>query len=260
LTHLSPGYAGVRTRKGGEPMAVTCAVGSDGRGLLVAMTGELMLTDVAVLRVRLLKCLAEQPEALLIDLSALTVTEPLALSVFTAVVHQAARWPGTPVLLCAPGPQTRALLAGGAYDRLPLFATTQEARKHLGVAQQSLPTLSDELLPISGAAQQARSVAAEACQRWDLPHLTAPACLITSELVSNVVDHANTIMTLRLSLRQRFLHIAVRDGSTVEPTLQREIPANAEGGRGIFLVDATAHSWGCLPTEGGKVVWASLAR
>ena len=110
-------------------MAVTCAVGNDGRSLLVAMTGELMLTDVAVLRVRLLKCLAEQPEALLIDLSALTVTEPLALSVFTAVVHQAARWPGTPVLLCAPGPQTRALLASGAYDRLPLFASTHEARK-----------------------------------------------------------------------------------------------------------------------------------
>jgi anti-anti-sigma regulatory factor len=241
-------------------MAVRCAVGGDGRNLLVAMTGDLMLADVAELRIRLLKCLAEQPGALLIDLSALTVAEPLALSVFTAVFHQAARWPGTPVLLCAPRPQTRALLGGGAYRRLPLFISTQAARLHLGADRDNLPMITDELLPITGAARQGRNVATEACLRWDLPHLTAPACLITSELVSNVVDHANTMMTLQFSLRPRFLHIAVRDGSPIEPTVPGRVPPDAEGGRGIFLVNATAHSWGCLPTEGGKVVWASLRR
>jgi hypothetical protein len=29
-------------------------------------------------------------------------------------------------------------------------------------------------------------------------------------------------------------------------------------GRGLLLVEATAHSWGWLPTDNGKVVWASL--
>ena len=240
-------------------MAVTCAVGDDGRNLLVAMTGELGLADVAELRIRLLKCLAEQPGALLLDLSALTVAEPTALSVFSAVSRQAARWPGSPVLLCAPRPQTRALLIGD-YHRLPLFVSTHEARRHLDGDGGAMPIISDELLPISGAARQGRNVATEACLRWDLPHLTAPACLITSELVSNVVDHAYTMMTLQFSLRPRFLHIAVRDGSPVEPVSPEQTPPSVDGGRGMFLVNATSHSWGCLPCEGGKVVWASLAR
>jgi hypothetical protein len=239
-------------------MAVTCAVGEDGQHVLVEMAGELGLADVADLRVRLLTCLAGQPGALLLDLSALTVAEPLALSVFSFVSRQAARWPGTPVLLCAPRPQIRSLLVG-ARHRLRLFVSTHEARQHLD-EDGDAPMITDELLPVSGTARQGRNVATEACARWNLPQLTAPACLITSELVSNVVDHANTMMTLQLSLRPRFLHIAVRDGSTREPVSPRELPPAVDGGRGMFLVNATADRWGCLPCEGGKVVWASLAR
>jgi anti-sigma regulatory factor (Ser/Thr protein kinase) len=229
--------------------------------LHVALAGELHMSDVVPVRERLLKCLAEQPGALMVDLAELAVAEPLALSVFTAVIRQAARWPGTPVLLCAPRPDTRTLLRGAAYRRLPVFGSTAEARRHFGQEHWTLPTISDDLLPISGAARQARNVATDACLRWDLQDLVAPACLITSELVSNVVDHANTMMTLRLSLRDRFLNIAVWDGSSAEPRrLKDPRPDGLGGGRGLLLVDAVAHSWGWLPTDDGKVVWAALAR
>lgn len=239
-------------------MTVGCAVGDDGDNLLVAsLAGDLGLTDVVPLRNCLLKCLAEQPEALLVDLAGLTVSEPLALSVFTAVHRQAARWPGTPVLYCAAPPQTHTLLTAAAYRHLPLFATVDAGRQHAGTARRTLPSISDELLPVSGAARQARNVTTDACLRWELPHLVAPASLVASELVSNVVDHAHTMMTLRLSLRRRFLNIAVRDGSTVEP---RTAGPSSPDARGLLLVNATAHSWGSLPTEGGKVVWAALAR
>ena len=242
-------------------MAVRCAVGDDGGDLLVAsLDGELRLPDVVPLRLRLLKCLAEQPGALLLDLSGLTVAEPLALAVFTAVNRQAARWPGTPVLLCAAQPPTRALLATGAHHRLPLFPTVADARRHVGSARRVLPLVSDELLPVRGAARQARNVTTEACLRWDLPELVAPASLIASELVSNVVDHAHTMMTLMLSLRRRYLNIAVHDGSPLEPVVHAPQPPDGAGGRGLFLVEASAHSWGWLPTDGGKVVWAALAR
>ena len=46
----------------------------------------------------------------------------------------------------------------------------------------------------------------------------------------------------------------------VEPVAPAQTPPSVDGGRGMFLVNATAHRWGCLPCEGGKVVWASLAR
>ncbi|GAA3937849.1 ATP-binding protein [Actinoplanes auranticolor] len=239
-------------------MSVDCTVSDDGRRLIAELSGALGLGDVADLRVKLLKCLAEQPEALLIDLSALTLTDPLALHVFVAVRRQAARWPGIPFLLCAAEPYTGNLLRGAAYRTVPRFPTLQAAREHAGLERHTLSVLSDELLPISGAARQARNVATDACLRWDLPDLLAPASLVASELVSNVVDHAHTMMTLRVTLRPRFLHIAVRDGVAGEPLRRVNEGAASMRGRGLLLVEATAHSWGWLPTDNGKVVWASL--
>jgi anti-anti-sigma regulatory factor len=227
-------------------VAIGCDVGADGDNLVVALNGRLGLREVVPLRTQLLKCLAEQPEAVLVDLAGLSVGEPLALAVFTTVVRQAAQWPGIPVLFCSPTPDTRALLNRGVFHRLPTFHSVAAARAHVGTDRQTLPSLTDELLPISGAARQARNVATDACLRW--------------ELVSNVVDHAHTMGTLRLSLRRRYLTIAVRDGSPVEPVKAAELSPDALAGRGLILVEESAHSWGWLPTEGGKVVWASLAR
>jgi anti-anti-sigma regulatory factor len=237
---------------------VECAVGDDGGTLLVAFTGDLRLSDIVPVRLRLLKCLAEQPEALLIDLSRMTLADPLALNVFVAVRRQAARWPGIPFLLCAAEPHTADLLSGATYRTVPRFPTLAAAREHAGLERHTLSVINDELLPISGAARQARNVATDACVRWDLPELLAPASLVASELVSNVVDHAHTMMTLRLTLRPRFLHIAVRDGAAAEPVVRPSEGSATMGGRGLLLVRATAHSWGWLPTDNGKVVWASL--
>ena len=39
----------------------------------------------------------------------------------------------------------------------------------------------------------------------------------TNLLVANAIDHAHTMMTLRLSLQRRYLNIAVRDGSPRPP-------------------------------------------
>jgi anti-anti-sigma regulatory factor len=237
---------------------VDCTVRDDGRRLIAALSGDLGLGDVADLRLRLLKCLAEQPEALLLDLSRLTLSDPLALTVFVAVRRQAARWPGIPLLLCAPEPFTGIQLRAAAYRSLPLFTSLAAARAHARLERHTLSMLSDELLPISGAARQARNVATDACVRWDLPELLAPASLVASEFVSNVVDHAHTMMNLRLTLRPRYLHIAVRDGAAEEPVLRTTQGNSAMRGRGLLLVEATAHSWGWLPTDNGKVVWASL--
>jgi anti-sigma regulatory factor (Ser/Thr protein kinase) len=241
-------------------VAIECHIEADGDNLVVALNGRLGLREIAPLRSRLLKCLSEQPEAVLVDLAGLSVGEPLALAVFTTVVRQAAQWPGIPVLFCAPSPAVQRLLSHAAYHRSPTFHSVSAARAYVGTERRTLPSLSDELLPVSGAARQARNVATEACLQWDLPHLVAPASLIVSELASNVVDHAHTIATLRLSLRRRYLTIAVRDGSAAAPVKAPGMTADARTGRGLILVEASATSWGWLPTDGGKVVWASLAR
>lgn len=238
-------------------MTVECRVtGRDG-DLTATVSGRLRLVDTTDLRNGLLKCLADQPEALFVDLAGLTVVEPLAFAVFAVISRQAARWPGIPVVFCAPSRTAREALRDGAFRRLPVMDSVETARQCVRTDGQSVPSLIEDLLPIGGAARQARNMATEACLRWDLPDLVPSASLIAGELVTNVVQHVNTIATLRISLRQRFVMIGVKDGSAEEPRL---VTPSLSGGRGLLLVEAISYRWGWLPTDGGKVVWASLAR
>jgi hypothetical protein len=239
-------------------VTVDCTTRDDA-GLLVArLSGALGRPEAVQVRIHLLKCLAEQPNALLVDLAGLVVTDAVSLSVFSAVVRQAVRWPGTPVLLCAPKAETELMLAAAVYRRLLVFPSLAVARTYLAGNPYALPSIAEDLLPTSGAARQSRNMATEACLLWDLPDLVGPASLICSELVSNAVDHAGTMMTLRLSLGRRFFFMALRDGSTAEPVAASPAAA-AERGRGLQIIAATAHSWGSVPAHDGKVVWSSLA-
>src|ERR1043165_3147156 len=75
--------------------AVWCDIDHVEGRVLVRVIGELSLSPAPLIRTRLLKCLRERPAAVVADLAALTVSEPQALSVFSAVARQAALWPGT---------------------------------------------------------------------------------------------------------------------------------------------------------------------
>jgi anti-sigma regulatory factor (Ser/Thr protein kinase) len=85
------------------------------------------------------------------------------------------------------------------------------------------------------------------------------AVLVANELVTNAVVHARTEIRVRLELRGGRLHIAVRDGS---PGLLRVVAPDwqAEGGRGLRLVEQLARAWGVnRHPDGGKVVWCVLS-
>ncbi|GIF21659.1 anti-anti-sigma factor [Actinoplanes tereljensis] len=225
---------------------------------VVTVRGHLDLAGSPRLRTALLKCLAEQPDALLVELSAAEFADDTVFSLFTAVTRQAARWPGTPLLICAPAPEIAAMLGRGRYGRMPVYASVAEGRSAVADGRVVVPSISDQLLPIAGAVRHARNMATEACLRWNLPELVGPAALVTSELVSNAVEHAGTTITVEFKRRTRHLHVMVRDGSTGEP-IPRDPGAEAMPGRGLMLVSKIALQWGWLPTRDGKVVWAALA-
>jgi anti-sigma regulatory factor (Ser/Thr protein kinase) len=117
----------------------------------------------------------------------------------------------------------------------------------------------EDLLPIAHTPRHARNIVTEACLRWDLAHLITPATLIVSELVSNVVVHARTMMTLTVALRSAHLYLAVQDGSSTPPVLNGDTRYSTPGGRGLLLVAAASAAWGYVADEGGKTVWATLA-
>lgn len=233
-----------------------CLVERIGTRLLVRCRGDLCIATAPQVRATLLKCLVERPDAVVIDLTGTVVVDQVALSVFTAVVRQAELWPDTPLLISGPDRGTADWFAAGT--RLPVFPSAEEA---LATEPRRLTTsVADLLLPVPSSAHHARNLVVQACIRWNLPELAAPASLVVSELVANAVMHAGTMIDLRVNLGRRDLTIAVRDGSTEQPDLTPGRPDVPGSARGLQLVDALADQWGCLPAEGGKVVWAALAR
>jgi anti-sigma regulatory factor (Ser/Thr protein kinase) len=181
----------------------------------------------------------------------------------TVVNHPASRWPVTSVALCAAQPAVAEVL-----DRLrvpgflQLYRGVEEA---LDAVFARPPYLRDELLlaPTLSAPAAARAFVQQVCHYWEpaLPDspLVGRAVLVASELVTNAVVHARTDLRLRLELRGDWLHLAVRDGS---PRLLRLVTARdpeAEGGRGLWLVEQLGRAWGInRHPDGGKVVWCTL--
>jgi anti-sigma regulatory factor (Ser/Thr protein kinase) len=96
-----------------------------------------------------------------------------------------------------------------------------------------------------------------ACRAWGVAALSDDAQLVVNELVANAVLHAHTSPEVTVVLRQRHLHLSVRDGSGDGP---RVVDGDefGDGGRGLILVEALATAWGWTPTADGKVVWATL--
>lgn len=240
------------------PADIACLVEDRSSYAVVHVVGTLDMRGTAAVRDSLLKCLAEQPQALLVDLCRMRVADRDAMSVFLAVAREAATWRAVPMVLCGPAPDAADLLRDrSAGQRVPVLASVSTARRSMSLGERPAPpSVAEDLLPTAGAGRRAREVATEACLRWDLPSLIGPACTVVTELVNNVVVHAHTMMRLRLSLRQRYLHAAVTDGSGDPPVLR---PAGSLDGIGLSLVDAVATRWGHLRTGRGKVTWAMFA-
>ena len=120
------------------------------------------------------------------------------------------------------------------------------------------PTTYETTLPAEpGSAPLARSAVERHCGRWDLSELCDDATLIVSELVSNAVRHAGTVIGLRLRRTDRGIRLEVTDGS-VRPIRRTTPGVLDEGGRGLALVDALATHYGVEGHPGGKTVWAEL--
>jgi two-component sensor histidine kinase len=99
---------------------------------------------------------------------------------------------------------------------------------------------------------------------WGLAQLAGTAELIVSELVTNAVRHAREprgrLIWTRFERFECGVRIEVHDASDCKPEC-REVSAEAEGGRGLVLVDSlTGGRWGVSSREGvGKMIWAVCA-
>jgi DNA-binding NarL/FixJ family response regulator len=78
--------------------------------------------------------------------------------------------------------------------------------------------------------------------------------LLTSELVTNAVRHANSAARVAVEVVGSKVKVSVTDDGPGRPTPASPSP-DAESGRGLELVDGLADRWGVIDLEVGKTVW-----
>ncbi|MEV4515195.1 ATP-binding protein [Dactylosporangium sp. NPDC049525] len=211
------------------------------------------------------KALAEAPRAALLDLSGLI--DPHGESIPTLLDAQrsaAAVTPSVRLMVCAGAARlSRRLDAVRAGSRIPTFDSVRQARMALRSAGLVPVMHHIDLPPDYVSAALARDWIGQVCSDWRLEHLLHTVRLVVSELALNAIEHAATPFTVTLSLRGAILHLAVRDQSSMLPTLMNPGSYDpggplADRGRGLRLVAAHAIAWGATPCRVGKVVWATL--
>ena len=101
----------------------------------------------------------------------------------------------------------------------------------------------------------ARAFVASMLDVWHCDDMDRVIELLTSEIVSNAVRHASGPIRLEAALSDDgSLRVGATDDHPGTPVL-RDADPDAEGGRGIRLVQRLARRWGVEKVDGCKLVW-----
>jgi anti-sigma regulatory factor (Ser/Thr protein kinase) len=88
--------------------------------------------------------------------------------------------------------------------------------------------------------------------------LQTTAQLLTSELVTNALQHGYGTIEMHVSVDPETLRVEVSDDSP-EPPQPMEASPGSTSGRGVMLVEALASDWGVTRhADDGKAVWFAL--
>src|SRR5215211_7654983 len=226
--------------------------------VVLSLAGRLDLAAAPQLQRVILKQLAQQPPAIICDLSQVEAIDPPCAGALTSIRHPALSWPGTALILCGAHPAVaEILLEQGEASRLAMYPSLDQA---LANAHARPPWLQEQLTlgPVPTAAATGRAFVHEVCGRWGIQGLTDPAALLASELVTLSVTHAGTAMELRVELVGARLQVAVSDQ---DPDLLGFLAAREEIDRrlALLVVDQVATAWGVRQDgDEGKTVWCTL--
>jgi anti-anti-sigma regulatory factor len=177
--------------------------------VLVYPVGLLTMRNRRRLRTAVLKCLAECPTAVVVDLSDCELVDQLAAAVFVAVRREAAAGPVINVLLCgATGSMAERIKALDPGQ--PVYPTRHEAV----LAIDRAPVVADwrrERFPVAPESTSlAGCLVADACADWNLADLIHPARSVMFELVHAAYVCSPEELRIIVSQRPGGLLLSVR--------------------------------------------------
>ncbi|WP_069387420.1 SpoIIE family protein phosphatase [Cellulosimicrobium cellulans] len=143
-----------------------------------------------------------------------------------------------------PDALVRSLIGGGQRDDVAVLAlrvrhTVSRAPRpgRPAVARRTVPHTSAAIGP-------ARRWVDDVLESCDIdPAVRRVAMLLTSELLSNAVQHAAGPVDVDVEVGHRTLRVGARDGSTTLPRMRSPEP-HEPGGRGVQLLERCSARWG----------------
>ena len=226
----------------------------------VRLIGELDATTAPVARSGILKCAADHPQAVIVDIDRVTVDQPRFLIVLAATARGLSDDDIATLVVAHPATDVGRSARRELRDTLPIYNTRAAARKATIDVPPSPTRMHLHLPPLPTSPAVARSLVQYACGSWRLDRVADQARLIISELVTNAVVHAGTELDVTVVFRRDFLFLQVRDRSVDLPRAlgPESVSPRAEHGRGLHLIDSLATSWGSSAAPDGKTVWAAV--
>lgn len=239
---------------------LTVATHSIGRATVLSVKGILGNTTYRSLRDEIIKAALDQPDAVIVEITELTVPVDSALAVFTSASWHVGRWPEVPiVLVCTHSRGRNALHRNGVPRYVPVFATVESAVDALSRAgSPRYRRRARAQLPANAASlHRARELVEEWLTAWSQTDSISVAKIIVTSLVENVLEHTDSSPDIRLETDGRSVTVAVSDTSPIPAALHEDTGASTTS-LGLRIVAALCRAWGNAPTPSGKTVWAVI--
>ena len=222
--------------------------------------GVLDATTYLPLRDAIIKAALDQPLAVVVDVTALSVPAPSAWAVFTSARWHVSEWPGVPVaLVCRHIDGRDTIRRSGITRYVPVFASVESAVGDLPWAgkHRYRQRARAELPAVPASLRRSRELVREWLTGWSKTDFVAVASVIATVLVENALAHTGAGLSVRLEADDDTVTVAVRDTGTALAS-RREPADRTEGIPGLDIVAAVCQAWGNAPDPTGKTVWAVI--
>lgn len=197
------------------------------------------------------RVLGGQPRGVVLDLAEADDVSDAARRRLSSLSDLPAGWPRAPFVLCPGTALPGAPSAMTAPNRGAALARVEDRVRR---RRTRIVVPHDE----TGPAQARAAVTTDAAV-LGLDDLSDDVALLVSEMVTNAVRHAAPPVRLEVEVTDTEVVVAVCDGTPSLPVV-RPVSDDAEGGRGMLLVDLLTADHGVRPQPPGKTVWARLLR
>ena len=191
-----------------------------------------------------------EPRGVVIDLTDAPPLGEAAQGRLAALLELPSGWPRSPLVVCPDTAVPDAPSAMSAPDRESALARVEE--------RASRPRTRVQVPHDPSGPAQARAAVCDS-DHLQLNGVSDDVALVVSEMVTNAVRHAAPPVHLEVETTDDEVLVAVCDGSPETPAL-RDPDDDAEGGRGMVLVELLAAEHGVRVQPPGKAVWARIGR